>query len=391
MLRRTRTFSLAALASAAVLGLTIVGTPPASAGRDHGGGTGTTTTIASELDNPRQLSFSRSGDLYVAESGEGGAGPCLPDPEDPTAEICFGTSGAITKISTRGRQSRVVTGLASLAGEGGGSATGPADVAAVGRSLVISMGLGGTPDTRATLPPAGRRQLGKLIQTSNGESFRTIADLAAWEARRNPVDDVDSNPVGFLVDRGRYVVADAGGNTVLSVRPSGRIRLVAVFPTTRTTERPPFIPPPPPPAPDDGMMPFQEVPTSVATKGHDGAYYVSQLTGFPFPPGRANIYRVDPRTGNTTIYASGLTNVTDLAFRGRSLYAVQLSTVGLLNTPPNQPPMGSLVKVTPRSSTHTTIKGDLFAPYGVALKGDYAYVTVGSVAKDDGQVLKIRL
>ncbi len=64
----------------------------------------------------------------------------------------------------------------------------------------------------------------------------------------------------------------------------------------------------------------------MATKGHDGAYYVSQLTGFPFPKGAANIYRIDPRNGRKTVYASGLTNVTDLAFRGRTLYAVQLAT-----------------------------------------------------------------
>ena len=69
----------------------------------------------------------------------------------------------------------------------------------------------------------------------------------------------------------------------------------------------------------------------MATKGRDGAYYVSQLTGFPFPKGAANIYRVDPRTGRTNVYASGLTNVTDLAFDGRTLYAVQISTEGLLH------------------------------------------------------------
>ncbi|HEU5486287.1 MAG TPA: ScyD/ScyE family protein, partial [Microlunatus sp.] len=168
---------------------------------------------------------------------------------------------------------------------------------------------------------------------------------------------------------------------VLSVSHRGSIRLVTTFPTTRQTDAPPFLGLPP-----GTQIPYQEVPTSVATKGHDGAYYVSQLTGFPFPPGQANIHRVDPRTGNTTIYASGLTNVTDLAFKGRTLYAVQISAEGLLNGP-----IGSLVKITPRGSTHTTIKGGLSAPYGIAVKGDYAYVTVGSVAKDQGQVLKIRL
>ncbi|HEY7813741.1 MAG TPA: ScyD/ScyE family protein [Nakamurella sp.] len=85
---------------------------------------------------------------------------------------------------------------------------------------------------------------------------------------------------------------------------------------------------------------MQAVPISVATVGYDGSYYISQLTGFPFPKGAANIYRIDPRGGDPTVNASGLTNVTDLAFNGRELYAVQISTEGLLTGP-----TGSLVKV----------------------------------------------
>ena len=119
----------------------------------------------------------------------------------------------------------------------------------------------------------------------------------------------------------------------------------------------------------------------MATKGRDGAYYVSQLTGFPFPKGAANIYRVDPRTGRTTIYASGLTNVTDLAFDGRTLYAVQISTEGLLTES-----TGSVVKIRPGGSSHTTVAGDLIAPYGIAISKGNAYVTTSAVAKDAGEV-----
>jgi hypothetical protein len=384
MLRRHRLFSLAALASAAVIGATSVA-PPASAGGDRGGGSTSPKVVATGLDNPRQLSFTRSGDLLVAEAGEGGAGPCNPGPEDPTALVCFGTSGAITKISSRGHQSRIITGLPSIAAQDtGAEASGPSDVAATGRNLSVLIGLGADPAIRSTLPRAGRR-LGTLVETTRGyDGLRTVADIAGWEADNNPVppaDAPDSNPVGMLVDDGRYVVADAGGNTVLSVTPRGRIRQVAAFPTTRTADAPPFLGLPP-----GTQLPLQEVPTSVATKGRDGAYYVSQLTGFPFPKGAPNIYRVDPRTGRTTVYASGLTNVTDLAFDGRTLYAVQISTEGLLTGP-----TGSVVKIRPGGSSHTTVVGDLFAPYGIAISKGNAYVTTGAVAKDEGQVLRIRL
>jgi hypothetical protein len=123
--------------------------------------------------------------------------------------------------------------------------------------------------------------------------------------------------------------------------------------------------------------------------GFDGAYYISQLTGFPFQHGLANIYRLD-RRGNLTVYASGLTNVTDLAFNGRTLYAVQISTEGLLTTGP----IGSVVKVKPGGTApgdHTPVAAGLFAPYGIAIKGNSAYVTTGAVAADAGQVIKIRL
>ena len=81
-------------------------------------------TVASGLDNPRQLSFSGHS-LYVAEAGRGGAGPCVPSPEG--GESCFGLSGAITRVNRWGSH-RVVTGLPSLADPDGGGALGPSDV-----------------------------------------------------------------------------------------------------------------------------------------------------------------------------------------------------------------------------------------------------------------------
>jgi len=58
---------------------------------------------------------------------------------------------------------------------------------------------------------------------------------------------------------------------------------------------------------------MQTVPTGVV-KGPHGDYFMSQLTGFPFPVGAANVYRVDRKTGAAEIFASGFTNIMDLAF-----------------------------------------------------------------------------
>ena len=84
------------------------------------------------------------------------------------------------------------------------------------------------------------------------------------------------------------------------------------------------------PFPPFTQVPTDAVPTSVV-HGPDGAYYISQLTGFPFEKGDANIWRVVPGQP-ATVYASGLTNMTDLAFApDGSLYAVEISANGLLS------------------------------------------------------------
>ena len=52
--------------------------------------------VAGNLDNPRQLTFSPNGALYVAEAGRGGDGPCMTGGEGST--VCFGDSGAVTRV-----------------------------------------------------------------------------------------------------------------------------------------------------------------------------------------------------------------------------------------------------------------------------------------------------
>ena len=40
---------------------------------------------------------------------------------------------------------------------------------------------------------------------------------------------------------------------------------------------------------------------------------------------------------------------------------------------------------------HAVVAGGLFAPYGIAIKGNSAYLTTGAVAPGAGQVIKVRL
>jgi hypothetical protein len=355
--------------------------------------------VATGLDNPRHLTFGEDGELFVVEAGRGGDGACITSPEG--GQACYGTTGAITRIGRHHSQKRVVTGLSSLAvqdddpatpeSEAGAQAIGPSDVLVDGHRYVIVNGLGTDPANRASLPDdstlglliAGRlghgHDHGDRDRHGDDRGFRVIADIAGHEADTNPIDDPDSDPVSVLRKGSKFVIADAGGNTVVKVSRHGRVRTIAEFPD-RLVDAPPFLGLPP-----GTQIPMQAVPTSVV-RGPDHGLYVSQLTGFPFPQGAANVYRL--RKGHApTVYATGLTNVTDLAFgRDGSLYAVEIASAGLLNGP-----VGALVRIPRGGGAPATIADGLFAPYGVALHHGSAYVTTGSVAPGGGQVIRIPL
>lgn len=346
--------------------------------------------VATGLDNPRQLSFD-DGDLYVAEAGTGGTEACQPGPEG--GDVCFGQTGAVTRVDRWG-QRRVLEGLPSIAAPDGSAAIGPSDVSVDDGWYAVLVGLGADPSAR-TAPgaPAYAPLLGTLLggrlegghgrgsaDRRHDSAPRVLADVSAHETAANPDGaQVDSNPVGLFRARGGWIVADAGGNDVVRVNRGGRVATLGVFPT-RLVPPPPFLPP--------GDIPMDAVPTS-AVRGPDGALYVSQLTGFPFPAGGSNIWRL-VRGEAPTVYATGLTNVTDLGWRGGRLYAVQLADDGLLAVPEDQPPSGSLLRIDP-AGAHEVVADDLVAPYGLAFAGRSAYVSTCSVCPDDGQVVRLPL
>ncbi|MCX7622394.1 MAG: ScyD/ScyE family protein, partial [Thermomicrobium sp.] len=65
-------------------------------------------------------------------------------------------------------------------------------------------------------------------------------------------------------------------------------------------------------------------------EGTDGAYYVSELTGFPFPVGAARLWRVVPGQ-EPEVVATGFTDAIDLAVGpDGSLVVLEIATYGLL-------------------------------------------------------------
>jgi hypothetical protein len=158
-----------------------------------------------------------------------------------------------------------------------------------------------------------------LYRISKGK-VRMIADLRAFEEANDPAGDgteEGSNPFDLArMAGGKTLIADAAGNDLLIADEKGRVDWVATFPT------------------QGGI---QAVPTSVAI-GPDGAYYVGELTGAPFPTGISRVWRIRPGTRHAacgtspacSVAVSGLTAIIDLQFGpSGKLYVAQLEDAGV--------------------------------------------------------------
>ncbi len=323
------------------------------------------------MNNPRGLELAPDGSLYVAESGKGGSGPCFAAGEGP---VCYGPTGSVTKIDRKGKVSRVATGLFSAAGEGGFAATGPADVAVAGKKLYVTLGMGSNPANR-TSPEL--KAAGTLIKVNlKSGKVRTVADLGAFEADGGPDGDPDTNPYGVVKSGRSVIVADAGANSLIKVR-KGKVSRVAFFPNQ-----------PNPLFPNLGGPDYDAVPTSVDV-APDGSYLVSQLTGFPFLQGAANVYRVT-RSGKVSVWASGLTNVVGVAAARDGLYVAQMTQTGLpeFGTFAN----GSIIKISWwNPNKRTVVASGLSSVGGVEVgKDGTVYATTNSVVPGGGTVIAIK-
>jgi hypothetical protein len=351
-----------AVALVCMLGLALLPMPSAV------GGVGpTVTVVASGLRSPRGLAGNVATKFFVAEAGKGGTRKCG---EGPLGEMCAARTGRITHV-----QAGVLDPLArlsSLALPDGSFAFGPHDVAvAEGGALFATVGLGGNLDTRDQFPRAGAF-FGTLVRIGAGGRPRVIADLVAYEDARDPNGDgVDSDPYGILRIGSRTLVTDAGGNSLLRVSDTGRIRTLATFPDRMVDFQ-------------GEQVPMDAVPTSVVL-GPDDAYYVGQLTGFPFPVGGANVYRVVPGE-DPEIFASGFTNIIDIAFdTSGNLWVLEIAH----NSLAADAPFGALLKIAPNGTQTMVLDQGLNFPTSLAVTTSGSLLVTNCGVCPDGEVLQV--
>ena len=339
------------------------------------------TVVATNLDNPRKLFVGADGALYVVEAGRGGRDRCLGTGPN---RVCIGLTGAISRIGG-GRQSRVVTGLWSGAFTTGERAQGPADVIVRGRTFYVLLQDGSVNAHGVNSLGRDGATAGDLITTPAGKAAPAVVfNFAAFEAARNPdhgagpgakLGDpaIDSDPYAFVRYRGGFAVVDAAGNDLLWIGPNGKVSVLAVFPTqtvklTAAVAKRIRAP--------RGMtsISVQSVPSSVAV-GPDGALYVGELTGLPFPRGKARVWRVEPGA-KPTVYASGFTNISDLAFAGKNLLVLEIAADGLLSA---KAPTGALIRLGPDGKRSVIASAGLVEPTGLAVANDSIYVSNNGV------------
>ncbi|MFN5515351.1 MAG: ScyD/ScyE family protein [Cyanobacteriota bacterium] len=338
--------------------------------------------LLSGLDSPRKLTFGPDGQLYFTEAGVGGAGPCL---EIFGAPYCYGETSAVSRWSN-GVVETLVSDLPSI-GNNGIDVSGATDIAfdSLGNALVLMGNTGQAPtDLFPGAPEADQPVFGTVLRLdalTPGTGWTVISDPYSFELANNPDGgELDSNPFALTRGGNQIFIADAAANALLSAAEDGaNLATQAVFPEQLVQN--PFAPP-------GVLVPMQAVPTAVEV-GPDGALYVGQLTGFPFPVGGASVFRVDPTDGSISVFASGFTNIIDLVFDPfNNLYVLENAANSLLSGDPS----GALIRIRPNGARKPLLTGaeGLISPTGVALGPDnYLYLANQGDGAGQGQLIRL--
>jgi hypothetical protein len=329
------------------------------------------TVVASGLNSPRGLAFGPGGALYVAEGGKGGTksttGQCT-QVVPPIGPYTGGFTASISKISRNGTRTAVASGLPSSQTSPPMSfASGVADVAFQpgGKLFALIAGAGCSHGLKGTS--------NEIVRVRENGSVTAVANLSAFLAAhpvKNP-DKADFEPDGtwysfVTAGRGFYAV-EPNHQELDQISAAGHVSRVIDFSR--------FFP---------GNTDWRG-PTAMTS--HGGALYIGTLTPFPVKAGAAEVFKVNPRNGRFSVFASGLSTVLGLAFsKDGALYVLEMS---VKNGGP-APATGAVVRI--KDGHRTLIARGLNFPTGMAFGPDgNLYVSVNGLGAPPGagEVVKI--
>lgn len=282
----------------------------------------------------------------------------------------------------------------------------------------------------------GASDLAKLYEFDvlTGEQ-NEIFDFAEAEIILNP-DNGDSvtNPYDLEIEGDTAYVVDGGGNSAYKIEldGSGDFEVFAIPDLIVSADIFETLPPPPEedvvqaigqPAPsaitdpdaspsEGASNPFEEIlpglfepvpgqPDKVALQsvstggaiGPDGALYVGEYTGFPYPLDAARIFRIG-EDGEVNVFAEGFNYITDIQFdKDGNLYVLEFSDIPETESGKTDT-RSSLVKVTP-DGTRTTVVAPgegLLSADGIAFGPDGSlYVANRAIGPDVGEIVRVDL
>ena len=230
---------------------------------------------ASGLAAPLGLALDAKGQLWVTEIGTGT------------------DDGKVSVFTSNGKKHVVIDGFPSFMGPGG-----PEEIVGLNHLLVKE-------GTAYILHANGTLYLADISAFKPGD-----APLPASTLKKEAIgafvlnydfeeEVVESNPYNLTAGpAGAIYITDAAANAVIRRTAAGELSVLATFPDIQnpTPVGPPTI---------------DAVPTSIAF--NQDRFYVTTLTGFPFPTGKARIYSVD-LAGKVSLFQEGFTTITDMTF-----------------------------------------------------------------------------
>ena len=337
------------------------------------------------LANPRHLTYD-NGTVYVAEAGVGG-GVAVGTGANGTA-YGYGQTGRVSARAVGGMQGVYLNNLPSLAGPGGLDGTGPSGVAVAGDGKLYTLfGFVNGPAFRdqgplADQPDAG--YFGSLVARNADATLTPVADVTAYEVNNPDGAELNSNPFALAFAPGggvpSFAAVDAGANAILFGNVAGAVGDPIVQPARPSPLFPSFGPPT-----------YESVPTGVAYSADGGTLYTSELTGFPFVAGAARVtaYDLSGPTPTASVFADGLTNLTDVAVGpDGTVYALSYDLNGLL-APGDA---GGLYRLNGDGTATLLVSDGLVNPTGLTISDDgTAYISNYGSSPDAGQVVTFSL